>query len=354
MDARTTRRGVPHAVLWGGIGALAWAALTVLTGGGSAHADEQPKGPLDNLTSVVSETVTAVTKPVVNDVVAPVVNQVATPVVQEVVAPVVHEVVAPVVTHTVAPVQEAAPAVVETVTETVTQVPVVGDTAAPVLEAVAETTETVVEPVTDVLGSAPVSQITAPVLDLVGGLPLVGGIVVDSGAIDLVENVVGVVDGTTGLIGGVVEETVPPVVDVLTPQKPAAPQTPEGSVPAGATTARDEIAALPEPAPAPSASPSTGQHSAFRTVASFAGPVSAPHSSDAGAGDAAPVPLGAPPAAPAAPASYSATSAGGSTSAPARLSEIGATPLRAWERAAGARDDALPGAPVADTDVSPD
>lgn len=350
MDARTTRRGVPNAVLWGGVGVLAWAALTVLTGGGSAHAAEEPKGPLDGLTSVVSETVTAVTKPVVNNVVAPVVKQVATPVVQEVVAPVVHEVVAPVVTHTVAPVQEAAPAVVETVT----QVPVVGDTAAPVLEAVAETTETVVEPVTDVLGSAPVSQITAPVLDLVGGLPLVGGIVVDSGAIDLVENVVGVVDGTTSLIGGVVEETVPPVVEVLTPHEPAAPQTPEGSVPMGVPPVREDIAALPEPAPAPSASPSTGQDSVLRTVASFAGPVSAPDSSDAGAGDTAPVPFGAPPAAPTAPASSSATSAGGSASAPARLSEIGATPLRAWERAAGARDDALPGAPVADTDVSPD
>ncbi|WP_214443594.1 hypothetical protein, partial [Mycobacterium tuberculosis] len=84
MDARTTRRGVPTAVLWGGLGALAWAALTVLTGGGSAHADEQPKGPLDSLTSVVSETVTAVTTPVVDNVVAPVVNHVATPVVQEV------------------------------------------------------------------------------------------------------------------------------------------------------------------------------------------------------------------------------------------------------------------------------
>lgn len=354
MDARTTRRGVPHAVLWGGIGALAWAALTVLTGGGSAHADEQPKGPLDGLTSVVSETVTAVTKPVVNNVVAPVVNQVATPVVQEVVAPVVHEVVAPVVTHTVAPVQEAAPAVVETVTETVTQVPVVGDTAAPVLEAVAETTETIVEPVTDVLGSAPVSQVTAPVLDLVGGLPLVGGIVVESGAIDLVENVVDVVDGTAGLIGGVVDETVPPVVEVLTPRDPASPQTPEGSVPAGVPPVRDDIPALPEAAPAPSASPGTSQDSVLSTLAPVAAALSAPDSSDTGAGDTAPVPFGAPPVAPATPASSSATSAGGSTSTPARLSEIGATPLRACERAAGARDDALPGAPVADTDVSPD
>ncbi|EDV5156916.1 hypothetical protein XS42_004591, partial [Salmonella enterica subsp. enterica] len=45
VDTRATRRGVPAVALWGGFGALAWAALTVLTGGGSAQADEQPNGP---------------------------------------------------------------------------------------------------------------------------------------------------------------------------------------------------------------------------------------------------------------------------------------------------------------------
>ncbi|WP_101847938.1 hypothetical protein [Zhihengliuella sp. ISTPL4] len=354
MDARTTRRGVPTAVLWGGIGALAWAALTVLTGGTSAHAEEQPKGPLDSLTSVVSETVTAVTKPVVNNVVAPVVNHVATPVVQEVVAPVVHEVVTPVVTHVTAPVQQAAPEVVETVTETVTQVPVVGDTAAPVLETVSETADAVVGPVTDLLGSAPVSEVTAPVLDFVGDLPLLGGIVVDSGAIDLVENVVGVVDDTTGLIGGVVEETVPPVVEVLTPQVPVAPQTPVDAVPASTVIPRADIAIVPPALTSErSSSPTAGHESALRTGSANGAtlPATDAHSP---AGDPAPVPFGAPPGAPVAPASSSATSGGGFASAHARLSEIGANPLRAWERAAGAADDALPGAPVADTDVSPD
>lgn len=354
MDARTTRRGVPTAVLWGGIGVLAWAALTVLTGGSSAHAEEQPKEPLDSLTSVVSDTVTAVTKPVVNNVVAPVVNHVATPVVQEVVAPVVQEVVAPVVKHTVAPVQQAAPEVVQTVTETVTQVPVIGDTVAPVLGTASEIADAAVEPVTDLLGSAPVSEVTAPVLDLVGDLPLLGGIVVDSGAIDLVENVVGVVDDATGLIGGVAEETVPPVVEALTPQIPVAPQIPEGSVPAGVITVRDGRAALAASAPAQSASSLTVQDSVLRIAPRATTEHSTTGSSDAAPDDTAPVPFGAPPGAPAAPASSSAGSGGVFTSAHARVSEIGAAPLRAWERAVGAADDALPGAPVADTDVSPD
>ncbi|WP_149083939.1 MULTISPECIES: hypothetical protein [Microbacterium] len=354
MDARTTRRGVPAVVLWGGFGALAWAALTVLTGGGSAQADEQPQGQLDSLTSVVSETVTAVTKPVVNDVVAPVVNHVATPVVQEVVAPVVQEVVKPVVTHVTAPVQQAAPEVVETVTETVTQVPIVGDTAAPVLETVAETTETVVEPVTDVLVSAPASQITAPVLDLVGDLPLVGGIVVDSGAIELVENVVGVVDDTTGLVGGVAEEAVPPVVEALTPQVPVAPQTPVDAVPASTVTPRADFTIVPPALTSPrSASPLAGHESALWAGSPVRATLSATDTQSP-VGDTAPAPFGAPPGAPVAPASSSAASGGTSASAHARVSEIGATPLRAWERAVGATDDALPGAPVADTDVSPD
>ncbi|MBP3976821.1 hypothetical protein [Microbacterium sp. BLY] len=353
MDARTTRRGVPTAVLWGGLGALAWAALTVLTGGGSAQADEQPKGPLDSLTSVVSETVTAVTKPVVSDVVAPVVNQVATPVVQEVVAPVVQQVVAPVVRETAAPVQQAAPEVVQTVTETVAQVPVVGDTTAPVLDAVADTAEAVVEPVTDLLGSAPVSQITDPVLDLVGGLPIVGGIVVDSGAIDLVGDVVGVLDGTTGLIGGIAEETVPPVLEALTPQDPASPPAaPGGGVPVAAPLIRGAVTPAPS-TPVTASTARAGQDSAL-LAASAAAVASAPGEADAAPGDPSPEPFGAPPGAPSIPASSSATSAGGLSAAHARLGDTGVTPLRAWERVSGAVDDALPGAPVADTDVSPD
>ena len=45
VNARATRRGIPAAVKWGGLVALAWATLTIFSGGGSAHADEQPDGP---------------------------------------------------------------------------------------------------------------------------------------------------------------------------------------------------------------------------------------------------------------------------------------------------------------------
>ena len=78
MDVRATRRGTPAVVFWGGIGVLAWATLTVLLSGGSAHADDQEDGPLDGLTSLVGNTVSAVTAPVapiVTEVVAPAVTQ---------------------------------------------------------------------------------------------------------------------------------------------------------------------------------------------------------------------------------------------------------------------------------------
>ncbi|PVE90909.1 hypothetical protein DC434_19895 [Microbacterium sp. TPD7012] len=46
VNVRATRRGIPTAVKWGGLVALAWATLTVVAGGGTAHADEQSDGPL--------------------------------------------------------------------------------------------------------------------------------------------------------------------------------------------------------------------------------------------------------------------------------------------------------------------
>ena len=93
MNAQATRRGLPAIALWGGVGALAWAAITVLTGGSAAHADEESDPSLlGGVTTLVSETVssvgdtvTAVTKPVVTQVVKPVVTQVVAPVVTHVV-----------------------------------------------------------------------------------------------------------------------------------------------------------------------------------------------------------------------------------------------------------------------------
>lgn len=331
VDARATRRGVPAVVIWGGLGALVWAAFTVLTGGGSAHADEQPDGPLDGLTSLVGETVTSVTAPVVDQVVAPVVTHVAAPVVQAVVAPV----------------QQAAPPVVSTVTQTVASVPVVGPAAAPVVQAVSHTAQDVVAPVTDILTDAPVAQITDPILDAVTGLPIVGGLVDDLGARDLVDDVVDVVDDAVGVIGGAAEETVPPILEALDPEAL------EAGGPAGPGASNDSRPA--QHLAATSASIAPGLSDSGGSPALSAQPVvpaaaSAVVIGERGAPESTP---GAPPGAPIAPTS-SAGSGGGASSAHARVSDAVAPTVRAWVRASGASDDALPASRVSDTDVSPD
>ncbi len=328
MNARATRRGIPAAVKWGGLVALAWATLTIFSGGGSAHADEQPDGPLDGLTSVVGETVSAVTAPVVTQVIAPVVTQVAAPVVQAVVAPV----------------QQTAPVVVSTVTQTVASVPVVGPAATPVVQAVTQTAQGVVAPVTDILTDAPVAHITDPILDAVTGLPIVGGLVDDLGARDLVDEVVGVVDDAVGVIGGAAEETVPPILEALDPALPGSGGPFEPGAPESALSAQ-QLAATGVPGvsdsggfPALSIQPVAPAASSTAVI----GERGAPESGQ-----------GPPAGGPAAPTS-SAGSGGGSSGAHARLGDDVAPPVCAWVRASGASDDALPASRVADTDVSPD
>lgn len=333
MNARATRRGIPAVVIWGGCCALAWAAFTILTGGGSAQADEQAGGPLDGLTSVVSETASAVTTPVVTQVVAPVVTQVAAPVVQAVVAPV----------------QQVAPAVAPAVTQAVSAVPVAGPAVAPVVQAVAHTAQAAVAPITDALTDGSVSQITAPILDAVTGLPIVGGVIDDLGTRDLVDQVVGVVDHATEIIGGTTEETVTPILGGLNP----------------ATLGASVLG---------SAEPSSLAASKAHRVASWFASTHASGVSDSGsflpiaAEPGLPsigatvvlleheTPASAPPAPPGSPITPTSSggSGGGSGSALARVSDASAPSLCAWERASGASDDALPASPVADTDVSPD
>lgn len=331
MDVRATRRGTPAVVFWGGIGVLAWATLTVLLSGGTAHADDQEDGPLDGLTSLVSNTVSAVTAPV---------------------APIVTEVVAPVVTQVVAPVQQAVPAVVTTVTAPVVNAPVVGPAVAPVVHAVTETTTAVVAPVTDVLTGAPVSQITDPILDTVSGIPVVGGLASDLGLISAVDDVVGVVDDTTALLGNVTSETIPPVLEALDPTSPEPGEGPASiTEPAVTTTptviSAEDIATMP-PATSTALPPAGSSHPSALPAANGA----------TGAGDdTTRVPTDPPPSSPpgsTVPASSSAGPGGGSGASPARLSDANSSPLRAGERTSGASDDELPSSPVADTDVSPD
>lgn len=332
MDARATRRGVPAGVIWGGLGVLLWSALAIFNGG-TAHADETDQGPLDGLTSLVGDTVSSV----------------ATPVVTQVVAPVVTEVVAPVVQTVVAPVQKAAPAVVKTVTQTVAAVPVVGPATAPVVKTVTETAQAVTAPITDALSDSPVSQITRPILDVVSGLPLVGGLVDDLGVTGVVRDVVSVVDQTTGIVGGVVDQTVPPVLEALDPTTPgSAPESAEPpAAPMSAVATAVSVAAAPAVGTGTSALPPFFELAPPpQAVAALGGD---PTSSDAPA-DRSP---GGPPGAPVPPTS-SAGPGGATSYAQARVSESGVPPLHAWERVAGPSDDVLPTSPVADADVSPD
>lgn len=333
MDVRATRHGVPAVAFWGAIGVLAWATLTVLLAGGSAHADEQEDGPLDGLTSLVSNTVSAVTAPV---------------------APIVTQVVAPVVTQVVAPVQQAVPAVVTTVTQPGVNAPVVGPAVTPVVHAVTETATAVVTPVTDALTDSPVSQITDPILDTVAGIPVVGGLVSDLGLISAADDVVGVVDDTTALLGNVANETVPPVLEALDPTTSTTPEPGEGSgsvaepvVKTNLIITTENTAATPPASPTPASSAGSPSPIALSTT------IGATRAVD----DTTPAPTGPPSGSPpgaTVPASSSAGSGGGNGAAHARLSDVNPSPLRAGERTSAASDDELPSSPVADTDVSPD
>ncbi|MBO0980147.1 hypothetical protein [Microbacterium sp. SD291] len=318
MDSQATRRGLPAAVVIGGLVALGWAAISILTGGGAAHADDRADSPLGDLTSVIGSTVTTATS---------------------VVEPIVPEVVAPVVVTVVAPVQQVVQQplpVIGAGTDAGTEAPV---PTAPVVEDVTDATRGVVTRVSDLLGDSPASQIVQPVTDAVESLPIVDRLLDELGVNSLLETVVGVVDDTTSIVGGVVENTVPPVLSVPDATVPDAPSPLAGP---------DSLALV---APATAASAPRAVDASTR---------SAPPDATGSAPDAAaPAPAGersSPPPAGGAPAmpSSSAGPGGGSMISHARLSDVDLPALLAMERSPGASDDVLPTSLVADTDVSPD
>lgn len=324
------RRGMPAGVLWGALGVAVWAGLTVMLGGGSAHADDGDDNALDSLTSLVGGTVSDITEPL---------------------APVVADVVAPIVETVVAPVTQTPPPVVETVVETVAPIPVVGTVTAPVVETVSETVGTVTAPVVDVLTDAPLTSVTQPVVDVVTEIPVVGDLLGDLGVTDLIETVIGVVDDTTAVIGTVVPDVVDPVTD--TPD----PVDTDTDAPADGTdgTATGELATPPVPitalsssdprasrsTPIPALLPATGADSA-ESAAWACSPI----------GGAPPQPE-RPPVGPSAPSS-SAGAGGSSSFAPALLGDVSVLPSPAAQRESRASDDAVPTSRVGDTDVSPD
>ncbi|MEV7610309.1 hypothetical protein AB0N61_12590 [Microbacterium sp. NPDC089320] len=378
MNAQATRRGLPAVALWGGLGALAWATVTIFTGGSSAHADDGSHDSLlDGVSSIVSETVstveetvTSATSPIVAPA-APVVTDVVQPVVTEVVQPVVTQVVAPAVTHVVKPVQQAAPPVVEQITETVAQVPVVGPPASAIIDTAGDTAEAVVTPVTDLIDGSPVAEIVAPVKDVIAELPIVGGVVDDLGVLPVIDDVVDVatpivdrvvpivdtvapiVDTVAPIVDTVVETTLPPVIGVVTPSRPGSPgsaadSSPQGTAPLGSIPDVVDSSAGGHFAPSRHLIPAASAVPVSQAVASDAGP-----ETGAPASDGEHFPSAPPAGAPSAPTS-SAGSSGASSFTPARLGDVGAPALHGVERTPGAPDDVLPTSLVADTDVSPD
>jgi len=339
----TAPRRILSGVAWGTFGVLAWATLTVLIGGGAAHAEEELQAPLSPLTSLVGSTV--------DDV-----SSLATPIVAPVVETVVETVVAPVA-------QQTAPQIVESTVGAVVSTPIVGDSVRPVLDSVAPITtgavETVASPLTGALQNAPVSTLTEPVLHTLSGIAdgTVGEVLTDLGITDALREVVGVVDATADLIGGTAASTVPPVLGALTP--PAASEVPDTEPVAEAPVREDESETPSSSRDDDAVVRAASEHATGRMSAHVFEQLSAA-ASDAAVAEPDAVASTrphenhqAPPASLSTPLP-STGSGGGSHSDAARLGDSAFDPLHTWKRTLGAPDDALPSSPVAGTDVSPD
>lgn len=341
MTARTARRRLSAGVLWGGFGVLAWAAFTLFAGGSTAHADEQNDSALGELLSGVTQTVT-------------------TPV-----SSVVTEVVSPVVTSVVAPVQQVAPAATAVVSQVVQHVPVVGPAAASVVQTATDTVESITTPVTDLLQNDPLNQIADPVLDVVSDVPIVGDVVEDLGLPGVVDDTLGLADDVIDVVGGVVGDTVPPVLGGLDPSTPAGPGSPvPPPTPAPAPVIGAETdggpgavqSALPVPLRASAAPPE------FPAVTP---PVRHAHAAPSGASLTAAAPALTDGAAPTAgdspthlpsgsPATQSSSPSGAGAFTSAGVVDGGAPALHAGALSSSDAGDGPPSSPLADTDVSPD
>jgi len=219
--------------------------------------------------------------------------------------------------------------------------------------------------VSGLLQDAPLAAVTTPVLDLVGAVPVLGDVVEDSGARELAETVVGVVDDTASDAGAVLDHVVPPVAGALDPTAPGSgdsgdslgpttPGTPGSDIGDGPgvpddTDLADVAGNVAVSAGAPGAIGTTAFGALTRGgFATHAGPTGAVQSSDTSGSS--------PPAhAPPAPGSSSSVHSGGSSFHDgARLHAASSGASAFAERTPPPSGDDLPDAPVADTDVSPD
>ncbi|XPP26981.1 MAG: hypothetical protein ACNYNX_02025 [Leucobacter sp.] len=351
--ASAPRRVLGRLLAGAGAG-LALTAIGFVLGGATAQAAERPAGLLDDLSSVVESTTSTVTSTVTStaaDLVGDAIDGVVAPVIQ-LVAP-----AAPAVTE---PVAETFTQVVDPVIEIVDSVPIVGpDTAATVSSAantVVATSGAAADSATRLLGEAPTGQLTRPIIAALQGLPvaeaLIGGLDPLLGAgIDGVDTVLALLGATVASATAPVTaiEVIPPglpgpqPIEAIIPGEPGTPGARGGSPPAV------EAQALAPPGQARFLSgvppePQASAASALIPDGSALNSATTPGQSG----------LAAVPPSSTAPSSSSAGSGGGSGGAAALVSDTAPMPLRAWERAAGAPDDALPPAPVFDTDISPD
>lgn len=325
-----------------GVGiAFAWVAVSVFFGLGSSDAlandDEGAGGLLGGVTSVVDETVSTTTDAV---------------------------------TSAVATVTEPVAKVVETV-QTTAPAPV-AEPVKDVVKVVETVAETVTAPVDEIVSNDVVSAVVTPVVDVVESVPVVGGIVEQTGAGDAVKDVAESTDKALGSVSDSTTEVVEVIdgtIDVPPlPTAPAAPSTPViPTVPdldVDAVTGEGagiDVGAVNHAVADLSSQAGTAELSATADAASFSGFTGAPGVAVNGATAVISgfsvlfgTTLTLPSMGELCPAQLSAGSNGAGPGAWAFLALFPFAAHRAWVRRHGAGDDDVPPAPFFGTDVSPD
>lgn len=332
MDVSASRRRIPAVFVWGALAVLAWAAFTALVGGGDARADDDTDKPLSGVSSLLTGVVSEVADPLVEGVVE-------------------------VVTETTAPVVNATEKVVEKTVEVVAKVPVVGKPASDALGTTGQAVSTVVETVGDVAADSPVSSVVKPVTDIVREVPVVGTVLDDLGATDLLDDSAGAVDGVVDSLTPVVDRTVPPVIEALDPQHPNddATTAPDGATPTPAAPGPDASATDPQAMVRAAADPApvAVAFAMKPTFVASVGVVASSATQTRSDADEPTSPATGPPLA-MAPASSSAGPGGSAGGMNAALHHLHVHADGAWAAAGHPADSALPPSPVGSTDVSPD
>lgn len=334
-------------LLAGGVG-LAWCALTTFGQSASASAaEDDSSGLLGAVSSTVQQTTSAVSdvidsvEPVVVDVVQTVAPPASTPAAQAPAAPNPAAAPAPIVTSVVQGVADVATTTVSGVTATTTSaLHGTADTVDALTGVVADTT-------TGIVSNVSVGDVLDPLLAAIEGLPLLGSVASETGLTDTVGSTVSVVDHLLTAVAGTATTIV---------GNPAQPST-GGILPLPETLLPgDETQPIPVVQPVASAAPLTAQQAlvfgGFFAGALIVGsvvPIMSASSTDSGRSGWPHTPSG--------PSGSPALLSAGASAAAALWAALVEFSWRAFPNGAAISslsDDALPGAPVFATDVSPD